>query len=137
MCGGPAIPITSREQASYMNKPLVGNGAAGTQNRHTVAAWLGARSVVGKVSWLVAVIVAVIVTAVAALEVRSFVSSIDDELTGSARQTCQAAAIALASAKPDDPSDVRDILHSLSEVRPEVDAISVIERMPTGHIRVL
>src|SRR5215813_13798557 len=115
MCGGPAIPITSREQASYMNKPLVGNGAAGTQNRHTVAAWLGARSVVGKVSWLVAVIVAVIVTGVAVLEVRSFVSSIDDELSRSARQTSQAVANALASAGAVDPSDFRDILHSFEE----------------------
>jgi signal transduction histidine kinase len=102
-----------------------------------VATWLGARSVVGKVSWLVALIVAVVVTGVAVLEVRSFVSSIDDELTRSARQTCQAAAIALASARTVDASDFRDILHSLAEVRPEVDAIAVIERTPTGPFRVL
>src|SRR5262244_456554 len=111
-----------------MNLSVAAGGSVDAQNRHTVAAWLGARSVVGKVSWLVAVIVAVVVTGVAALEVRSFVASIDDELTRSARQTCQAAANALGSMRAGDPSDFRDILHSLVEVRPEVDAISVIER---------
>src|SRR5262245_32001018 len=120
-----------------MNQSSAGPGAPGAQNRHTVAAWLGARSVVGKVSWLVASIVAVVVTGVAVLEVRSFVSSIDDELTASARQTCQAAAIALASAKTAHPSDFRNIRHSLAELRPQVDAISVIERTSTGQFRVL
>src|SRR5215470_1781242 len=110
-----------------LNPSVAASGAGGVQNRHTVAAWLGARSVVGKVSWLVAVIVAVVVTGVAVLEVRSFVSSIDDELSRSARQTSQAAANALGSVKVVDPSDFRDILYSFEEVKPEVDAISVIE----------
>src|SRR5215467_11445526 len=117
-----------------MNLSVAAGGSVDAQNRHTVAAWLGARSVVAKVSWLVAIIVAVVVTGVALLEVRSFVSSIDDELTRSARQTCQAAAIAVESLRPGDPSDLRDILHSLSEVRPEVDSISVIEITPAGQL---
>ena len=120
-----------------MNLSVAADGAVEAQNRHTVAAWLGARSVVGKVSWLVAVIVAVVVTGVAVLEVRSFVSSIDDELSRSARQTSQAVANALASAGAVDPSDFRDILHSFEELKPEVDAISIIERLPTGQFRVL
>jgi len=120
-----------------MNLSVAADGAVEAQNRHTVAAWLGARSVVGKVSWLVAIIVAVVVTGVSVLEVRSFVSSIDDELSRSARQTSQAAANALGSDRGADPSDYRDILHGFAEVRPEVDAISVIERTPTGQLRVL
>src|SRR5215475_2888166 len=120
-----------------MNLSVAAGGSVDAQNRHTVAAWLGARSVVGKMSWLVAVIVAVVVTGVAVLEVRSFVSSIDDELSRSARQTSQAVANALASAGAVDPSDFRDILHSFEELKPEVDAISVIERLPTGQFRVL
>jgi signal transduction histidine kinase len=120
-----------------MNLSVAAGGSVEAQNRHSVAAWLGARSVVGKVSWLVAVVVAVVVTGVAALEVRSFVSTIDDELTRSARQTAQAAANALGSARANDPSDFRDILHSFTEVKPEVDAISVIERLPAGQFHVL
>src|SRR5215470_5745981 len=120
-----------------MNLSVAAGGSVDAQNRHTVAAWLGARSVVGKVSWLVATIVAVVVTGVSVLEVRSFVSSIDDELSRSARQTAQAAANALGSDRGADPSDYRDILHGFAEVRPEVDTISVIERMPTGQFRVL
>jgi len=61
----------------------------------------------------------------------------DEASAIAARQTCQAAAIALASSKASNPSDVRDILHTLAEARPEVDAISVLERTPAGQLHVI
>ena len=105
--------------------------------RPTVAKWLETRSLAARLSFFVAIIVFVVVTGAAYLEVRSYEGHIDRDLTDAARLAAQSAADILAQrAMPYDALDVRDSLHDLVAADPVLDAISVIEKAQDGKLRV-
>jgi signal transduction histidine kinase len=97
-----------------------------------VAKWLGAGSLIGRLSWLVAIIVAAVVTAVAFLEVRAFESHIESELTDVALHTSEGMADTLGGRQFADDAGIRDILHEALEADPVIDAISFCEAGPDG-----
>jgi two-component system NtrC family sensor kinase len=106
--------------------------------RPTVAKWLRDTSLSTKLSSLIALIVAGVVTSVAYLEVRSFEQHIERDLMDSARLGAQSAADDVAQrALPLDPEDIRDALHDFVAADPVLDAISVIEADTTGRLRVV
>jgi two-component system, NtrC family, sensor kinase len=105
--------------------------------RPSVAKWFRDVSLGARLSFFVAVIVFGVVTSVAYLEVRSYEGHIDRDLVDAAGLAARSAADALAQrALPIDPLDIRDSLHDLVDADPVLDAISVIEADPTGHLHV-
>ena len=105
--------------------------------RPTVAKWLGDASLGTRLSIFIALIVAVVVTSVAYLEVRSFEQHIETDLEDSARLGAQSAAEAISQrGLPLDPLDIRDTLHDFVAADPVLDAISVIEAESPGRLRV-
>ena len=116
---------------------LPGPQAVSRHARPTVANWFRDVSLAARLSLLVALIVFVVVTSVAFLEVRSFEAHIDSDLADAARLAAQSVATTLADqALPIDPLDVRASLHDLVEADPELDAISVVEADELGHTSV-
>ena len=106
--------------------------------RPSVARWLRDTSLATRLSLFIALIVVVVVSSVAYLEVRSFEQHIESDLADSARLSAQAAADAVAQrALPLDPQDIRDTLHDLVEADPVLDAMSVIAADETGRLHVV
>jgi signal transduction histidine kinase len=105
--------------------------------RLTVAKWLRDTSLATRLSLFIAFLVIAVVTSVAYLEVHSFEQHIESDLEDSARLGAQSAADALAQRSlPLDQQDIRDTLHDFVAADPLVDAITVIESDPTGHLSV-
>jgi two-component system NtrC family sensor kinase len=99
-----------------------------------VAKWLQGLSLSTRLSLLVALIVTVVATSVAYLEVRSLERDVDQALVDAARLAAQSAVDALeAGNQPLDALDLRDTLHDLVEADPALDAISVFESDEAGR----
>jgi two-component system, NtrC family, sensor kinase len=106
--------------------------------RHTVAKWSLASSISRRISLLVALIVIVVLTSVAYVQIRSFQQAVDRDLVNAARLGAQSVADDLAAREGVlDPLDVRDMLHDLLDAEPLIDAIAVIEVDETGQRRVI
>ena len=106
--------------------------------RHTVAKWSLASSISRRISLLVALIVIVVLTSVAYVQIRSFQQAVDRDLVNAARLGAQSVADDLAAREGAlDPLDVRDMLHDLLDAEPLIDAIAVIEVAETGQRRVI
>ena len=103
-----AVPLTSR------------------QSRHSVAAWLGVRSLRTRLLLIVAAIVAVVVSTVTVLEVRSFERTSEDALMDAARQTALAVADDLRVHPSVDPAALIDKLHEFAEADPVIHSISIV-----------
>src|SRR4029077_17277081 len=98
--------------------------------------WLGDASLGTRLSIFIALIVAVVVTSVAYLEVRSFEQHIETDVEDSARLGAQSAADAISQrGLPLDPQDIRDTLHDFVAADPELDAISALEAELTRQPR--
>src|SRR4051812_12844835 len=86
------------------------------QKRHAVAKWLNGLSLRLRLRLFVATIVALVAILVAAVEVRSFESTIGAELETAARQTARTVADDLKQREGViDPADVRDTLQEIAE----------------------
>jgi len=94
-------------------------------------AWFDRGSLSTRVALLVAVIVTVVVSAVAYLEVRRFGRDIEGTLEQTARLVAGSAAESVGD-RDLDVSDLRDGLHDLIDTDPAIDAISIIENASTG-----
>jgi signal transduction histidine kinase len=106
--------------------------------RHTVAKWSLASSISRRISLLVAIIVIVVLTSVAYVQIRSFQEAVDRDLVNAARLGAQSVADDLAAREGAlDPADVRDMLHDLLDTEPLIDAIAVIEVDQSGQRRVI
>jgi signal transduction histidine kinase len=99
--------------------------------RHTVAKWLSGLSLTGRLSFVVAVIAALVVGGAAYLEVRSLERDLESELVDAARLAARSVASDLAARpQPLEPGDVRDALHDVLTIDPVLDTISVFELVP-------
>jgi len=106
--------------------------------RHTVAKWSLAPSISRRISLLVALIVIVVLTTVAYVQIRMFLEAVDRDLVNAARLGAQSVADDLAAREGVlDPLDVRDMLHDLLDAEPLIDAIAVIDIDETGQRRVV
>jgi signal transduction histidine kinase len=102
-----------------------------------VAEWFDRLSLSGRLSLLVVLIVTVVITSVAYLQVRLFERNIDGDLVNAARLGAQSVADNLAARElPLDAPDIRDMLHDLIDAEPQIDIISIIETAPDGELRV-
>lgn len=105
--------------------------------RPTVAKWLETPSLGARLSLFVAIVVCMVVTSVAYLEVRSYEDHIDRDLADAARLAARSAAAGLDHrATPFDALDIQDSLHDLVAADPALGAISVIEQDQAGQLRV-
>jgi signal transduction histidine kinase len=94
-------------------------------------------SLSGRLSLVVALIVAGVVASVAFLEMRAFERDIDGDLVDAAQLGARSAADAIAQrTEPFDALDLRDELNDLVEADPVLDAVSVIAADEAGHPRV-
>jgi signal transduction histidine kinase len=108
------------------------------QGRHTVAEWLDAMSLSGRLSLFVALIVICVVTGVLFLEMRAFERDIDAGLVDAARLGAETAAATLSDRpEPLDPLDAQDALHDLAESDPLINAVSVVEGGADGVLRII
>jgi signal transduction histidine kinase len=99
------------------------NGAA--HDRPAVAGWRSGLAMRVRLSLLVAVIVALVITALTYLQLRAVERTIEEELTDSARLTAQAIADDLGT-RGLNPIDLDDWLHEFIEANPAVRAITVV-----------
>ena len=98
------------------------------QDRHAVARLSGPLSLRTRLSLLVGFIVALVVGAAAFLELRTFTSTMEAELTSAARVTARAVADDMElRSRADDNVVESGVLHEFLEVNPAVRAITVIE----------
>ena len=98
------------------------------QDRHAVARLSGPLSLRTRLSLLVGFIVALVVGAAAYLELHTFTSTMEAELTGAARVTARAVADDMElRSRADDNVVESGLLHEFLEVNPAVRAITVIE----------
>jgi signal transduction histidine kinase len=105
--------------------------------RPSVAKWLAGSSVSRRISLAVALIVAIVVTSVSYVEVRSFERTLDRDLVNAAQLGVQSINDNLAARQePLDPLDIRDVLHDLVDADPFIDAIAVVEADEHGHVHV-
>src|SRR5215467_13410410 len=106
--------------------------------RLTVAKWSLASSISRRISLLVALIVIIVLTTVAYVQIRTFQEAVDRDLVNTARLGAQSVADDLAAREGAlDPLDVRDMLHDLLDAEPLIDAIAVIDVDETGQRRVV
>jgi signal transduction histidine kinase len=109
-----------------MSMDVANAGVAG-QDRHAVARLLGPLSLRTRLSLLVGFIVAVVVGAAAFVELRLFTTTMENELTNTARITARAVADDFELRVQADGDAVEaDALHQFLEVNPSVRAISVV-----------
>src|SRR6478752_6539348 len=105
----------------------VANAGVAGQDRHAVARLLGPLSLRTRLSLLVGFIVAVVVGAAAFVELRLFTTTMENELTNTARITARAVADDFELRVQADGDAVEaDALHQFLEVNPSVRAISVV-----------
>ena len=98
------------------------------QDRHAVAGLSGPLSLRTRLSLLVGFIVALVVGAAAFLELRTFTSTMEAELTSAARVTARAVADDMElRSRADDNVVESGVLHEFLEVNPAVRTITVIE----------
>jgi signal transduction histidine kinase len=103
--------------------PEHANGAP--HERPAVAGWRSGLAMRVRLSLLVAVVVALVITALTYLQLRAVERTIDTELTDSARLTAQAIADDLGT-RGLNPVDLDDWLHEFIEANPAVRAITVV-----------
>ena len=134
----PALSFTNDLQHNHLhNEGGTLTSRTVPHARPSVAIWLRLRSLATRLSLFIALIVFVVVTSVAYLEVRSFERHVESDLADSARLGAQAAADAIAQRTPPlDAQDIRDTLHDLVAADPVLDAISVIAVTANGQARV-
>ena len=105
----------------------VANAGVTGQDRHAVARLLRPLSLRTRLSLLVGFIVAVVVGAAAFVELRLFTTTMENELTNTARITARAVADDFELRVQADGDAVEaDALHQFLEVNPSVRAISVV-----------
>jgi signal transduction histidine kinase len=104
--------------------------------RHTVAKWLSGLSLTGRLSFVVALIAALVIGAAAYLEVHSLERTLEGELVDAARLAARSVAGDLTDrSQPLEAGDVRDALHDLLASDSVLDTISVFELVPGGGAR--
>ncbi|HXH06054.1 MAG TPA: ATP-binding protein [Vicinamibacterales bacterium] len=98
-----------------------------------MADWLGGASLRVRLSLLVAIAVAAVVTALTYFQLRAIERTIGEELLASAELTARAAAEELARAdRPLDEIELREALHEFAEANAAVRALTVVAATPTG-----
>lgn len=112
------------------------------QQRHTlpdklpqsaVSPWHQLRTLSVTLSLFVGLIVALVGTSVAFLEVRAWERNIDRGLGETARLACQSVVDELSARdEPLDPQDLRDALHDLLSADPSLDVLTVLRVKETG-----